>query len=320
MTHAASKRPDPGTLASFLLPEVARPFVARIAAQGAQGDDLAVLSQFAPSHPHPEIHRMILGALARAMPREQVRPYFLSLFCLAGPGKAQRRRLILEVLASCDAGALVALWNDALQGERLEILRHLGRTRNRAALVEAVRTLPLLKDPDPVVRSRVVTIVGRLPSKSRKPYLRSRLKDEDARVRANALEALIPLFSCREEAVRTLQPLAQDPAPRPRATALLGLIAYGSRWAKDVLATMLGEGRVDAKASARWALKQLPKTGKPRRASAAVAPRETGRMPSLDLGSLPDVGATDRIPAITGFEVASEAKDHSAPLPLPLAS
>ncbi len=256
--------PDAGMLASFLLPEVARPFVARIAAEGASPSDLPVLLRFAPAHPDPDIHRMVLGVLARILPKEQVRPFFHSLYALAGPGRKARRERVREVLAALDPGELTALWAESDQPERLDLLDRLATRRTAAAFVEAIRKLSLLCCDDEFVRARVARLLGRLRLPGVRPILEGMLRDPDARVVANTVESLIPCFESPEAARRVLGPLVNHRSARVRANTLVGLIATGNREAKERLADMLGAEAIPAKASARWALNQLPKTGKQR--------------------------------------------------------
>lgn len=169
------------------------------------------------------------------------------------------RRAIREILGNRDPKLLAFLWKGSDPVERLDLL-----ARMEAADPDFARRfvdrLHLADDPDPRMRSRVIRVLAGSPDPAHRQAIRARLRDADARVRADAVEALAPGVDAAE-ANSLFAPLTRDTQPRPRANAILALIRQGCMRARDELASMLTSPAVGAKASARWALNQLLKHG-----------------------------------------------------------
>lgn len=130
-----------------------------------------------------------------------------------------------------------------------------------AEIADASRVLPslmrLLRHPNPYWRSKVVKIIGR-GSRSVK-WVKGKLGESDARVRANALEAIWGVES--PEAGEVLHAAAADTNNRVAGNALLGLYFLGDTSALDDLARMACHGSHLFRSTAAWVMGE---TGDPR--------------------------------------------------------
>jgi HEAT repeat protein len=126
---------------------------------------------------------------------------------------------------------------------------------------DGTRILPslmrLLRNPNPYLRSKAVLLIGR-SSRSVK-WVRHRLGEADARVRANAVEALWGVDSA--EARELLRFAEADGNNRVAGNALLGLYWLGDNTAISELVKMAGHASVSFRLSAAWAMGE---TGDPR--------------------------------------------------------
>ena len=254
-TSQTSVPADFRAYARFLLPDVARPHMAAMARRGPGPDDLPLLTRFAAYYPDPDVHRMILAALARAVPEKHVTRAFLRLYDIEGPNRKQRRQRIREVLSVFEPALLAPLWNQSNRDEKLEIVATLRRMRGDH-LERFMTNLTLSDDSDPVLRCLSIDIWERLDDEAAVRVLLRRLRKRNPRLRAQSLEALVRVLD-RPEALRLLVRCAEDPDPIPRATALGWLVRLGHRQAREVLARMLSSEDLDAQAAASAQLKGL---------------------------------------------------------------
>lgn len=112
-------------------------------------------------------------------------------------------------------------------------------------------------DPNPRVRSKAVQALGSLPSAPAEALLERVLSDQDARVRANAIEVLertgrkdyIPLLTARAR--------NRHAHNRERANAIKALHRMHVGVAAQQLTNMLRDDRPEHKISAMWALRQI---------------------------------------------------------------
>lgn len=164
---------------------------------------------------------------------------------------------IAEIAASIDRGFDTRLVRLALDAKidacdgRRKIRRALDVL---GALPSNARTLPMLirflRSHDPSVRSKAVLLAVRVKRDARfaHPYL----KDTDARVRANAVEAL---WGVDDPDVRAaFHCAALDCHPRVVANAVVGLFLSKDPGAANVLREMLASGDPRTTASAIWVI------------------------------------------------------------------
>jgi hypothetical protein len=112
------------------------------------------------------------------------------------------------------------------------------------------RLLPLLRHPDPRLRSKVVRIMGRCCRNVQ--WVARQLADPDPRTRANAVEGLWGIDD--QESRALLQGAAHDPNNRVAGNALLGLYRVGDRSSMTELLKMAAEGPPLFRATAAWVM------------------------------------------------------------------
>jgi hypothetical protein len=126
---------------------------------------------------------------------------------------------------------------------------------------DGTRILPslmrMLRNANPYLRSKAVLLIGR-GSRSVK-WVESRLTDADARVRANAVEALWGVDTV--EARELLDLAARDGNNRVAGNALLGLYWMGESSPLPELVNMAGHAAAPFRRTAAWAMGE---TGDPR--------------------------------------------------------
>ena len=126
---------------------------------------------------------------------------------------------------------------------------------------DGTRILPLLmrilRNDNPYVRSKAVLMIGRGGKSVR--WVKGRLAESDARVRANAVEALWGVDT--EESRELLQFAAHDGNNRVAGNAVLGLYRLGECAAVGELVKMVSHQSAGFRMSAAWAMGE---TGDPR--------------------------------------------------------
>lgn len=130
----------------------------------------------------------------------------------------------------------------------LRVLNHLEPLADAKRI--APRLLPLLRHADPQLRSKVVGIIGRGGRNTQ--WLARQMADPDARIRANAVEALWGIDD--QESRELLKAAVQDPHNRVVGNALLGLYRAGDCASIGDLLKMAKEGTPLFRASAAWAM------------------------------------------------------------------
>jgi hypothetical protein len=127
---------------------------------------------------------------------------------------------------------------------------------------DGTRILPwlmrLLRHSDPYLRSKAVLLVGR-GSRGVKSEVRKSLAEPDARVRANAVEALWGIDT--EEVRELLRAALRDGNNRVVGNALLSLYRLGDCSVAPDLLEMAGHASAAFRATAAWAIGE---TGDPR--------------------------------------------------------
>lgn len=104
-------------------------------------------------------------------------------------------------------------------------------------------------------RAIMVQILGMLEIKMAVDYLIPYLRDEDRRVRANAVEAIGQVGE--EKHAKLLIPLLEDPDNRVRANTARALWSFGGLRAINILVTMLKDPRKWIRASGAYALGEI---------------------------------------------------------------
>jgi HEAT repeat protein len=111
---------------------------------------------------------------------------------------------------------------------------------------------PLLHHPDPRVQSKAALLVGK--GNQDVKWVRYRMLDRDARVRANALEALWDLNT--KEARSTLVEALADANNRVVGNALLGLYRIGEPGCVDKIVELAGHADEKFRGTAVWVMQQ----------------------------------------------------------------
>ena len=130
--------------------------------------------------------------------------------------------------------------------------------------------LALLRSSDPVVRATAISLVTgatggsstrAISSERSGPMVRrllhAALRDSDARVQANAVEALQELAGGDEQTRRLLRIQLQNPNHRVRANAIVAMLAQGDARATDSLKAMLESPGAADRLSAIWVVGRL---------------------------------------------------------------
>lgn len=304
---SSSRTPIPTGLkavATFLHPHVARPLLAEMARRGPEERDLPLLSRFAPAHPDPEVHRMILAALARALPRAQVPRAFLALYEMPGPSRKSRRQLVREVMAAYDPGLLAPIWGASERTEKLDIVARL-RRMGVDKLERFMSQLTISDDRDPVISCLSLDVWERLDDDAAARILIERLRRRNPRLRAQSLEALAVILE-PDETRRLLGRCTRDPDPEPRAVALAALARLDDGPARAGLASMLSSTCIEEVVAARQAMRRLVRpaddTGEVILPASVCTRQATGRIRAIR----PDAARTDQIPAIKARPATAE--------------
>jgi hypothetical protein len=171
----------------------------------------------------------------------------------------QRVREVIQAVMTLDAAndlALVKAVVENAQGQQPQggckaLLRVLNNVERLAdARRVAPRLLPLLRHPDPKLRSKVVRIIGRCGKNTQ--WVARQLADPDPRTRANAIEAL--WGSDDKESRDLLKHAALDQNNRTAGNALLGLYRSGESSSIGDLLRMGTLGDALFRLSAAWAM------------------------------------------------------------------
>ncbi len=115
----------------------------------------------------------------------------------------------------------------------------------------------LCADPNPRIRSKAVHVLGTLPSMPGDVLLERVLNDQDARVRANAIEVLEAGKRTDYIPMLTAKARSHDAHNRERANAIKALARMHVGNASTQLLEMLQDPRPEHKISAMWALRQV---------------------------------------------------------------
>jgi HEAT repeat protein len=156
------------------------------------------------------------------------------------------RRLAESTVSNAEASSL---------GEAGRILQILGEISDGTRILPSL--MRLLRNANPYLRSKVVLIIGR--GSHSVHWVRHRLAESDARVRANAVEALWGVDS--EEARELLRFASADGNNRVAGNALLGLYWLGETAVIAEMVKMAANPASSFRLSAAWAMGE---TGDPR--------------------------------------------------------
>lgn len=119
----------------------------------------------------------------------------------------------------------------------------------------AAEVYRLAHDPDPVVRSLAVSLLGELPGATSERILRAAVNDADERVQANAIEALDRLNLPSRVAVTAPKLTARS--GRVRANAVKSLLRTELRQSAETLLDMLEDASRAHRLSALWVVERL---------------------------------------------------------------
>lgn len=137
---------------------------------------------------------------------------------------------------------------------------------DRARAVRVISSLGLVRemgeslfrtasDPDPIVRSLIVSALMELPGPVTERLLRAAVSDPDERVQADAIEALDALDVA--ERVSCTEPKLESPNNRVRANAVKSLLRTDHRKAGETLLDMLEDSVSAHRLGALWVVEQL---------------------------------------------------------------
>ena len=122
-----------------------------------------------------------------------------------------------------------------------------------SAPVRVVLISPLLHHPDPRVQSKASLLVAKANQSWR--WVQQRMRDPDARVRANALEALWGLST--QEARAIFRQALDDPDNRVVGNALLGLHRASDPSCSEKIIELAADPREEFRGTAIWAMQQI---------------------------------------------------------------
>ncbi len=168
----------------------------------------------------------------------------------------------IEILGDiCDTQALGMLQSAYFSSNsswlKVAVLSNL-RKAPQQFLYDFVVRSKALHHRDEKVRAAMVALLGHSPNPTMKSIFLGKLKDGDARVRANAIEALGKIMSGVELA-RIVAPYAvADPSNRVRANSLVLMMKAGITKAADFVIHMARHSDPRWRASAAYAIRQVP--------------------------------------------------------------
>jgi hypothetical protein len=215
--------------------------------QSAESNDVPALTRRAVTLLGKQRDASLEEALARAIIGN--REYY-HLLLREGSTADENIMRAAEVLARLDsdftAGLLRAADSTAgATGRALHVIDRLGRT---AVAAQWVRRMT--DHPDPNVRSKAVKMLTCLHVNI--PLIERQLENGDARVRANAVEALWGQHSHRHR--RLLEKAALDPHHRVSANALLGLFQANALGIVERIVRSAGSGSPQHRAAIAWTM------------------------------------------------------------------
>ena len=171
----------------------------------------------------------------------------------------QRVRGIIQALMADNAGSDLTMVKAVVESAQspqpqgagkalLRVLNNLERVMDARRV--APRLLPLLRHPDPKLRSKAVRIIGRCCRNAH--WVARQLADPDPRTRANAMEALWGIAD--PESRNLLKKAAMDADNRMAGNALLGLYRAGDPSSIGELVRMAANPDAAFRLSAAWAM------------------------------------------------------------------
>lgn len=130
------------------------------------------------------------------------------------------------------------------------------------ARLGAREALPLLMEmagheKDPWVRASLLSVLSRLGGSEQVPVCESGLTSSDARVRANAVEALVKLGIKDKDHQKRIEPMLRDPNDRVRVNAAIALSKMGDQTVMPTLTAMTKEATKWLRSSAAFALGEI---------------------------------------------------------------
>lgn len=172
---------------------------------------------------------------------------------------------------SVRANVAVALGEFADRSASLRTLLKMLEDREIWVVLEVVLALSRLADPaaceallakfhtaaDEHVKATTIAALGRMGLKQAQATCEAALGDNNDRVRANAVEALVQVGAGPETLGAKLAPLLKDPSNRVRANAAVGLFPSRPDEALETVDEMLSSDDVWFRASGAWALGRM---------------------------------------------------------------
>lgn len=164
---------------------------------------------------------------------------------LAGCGDPQAFALMASAFLATQATAL-----------RVAILR-VFHAAPQGLLREFLTRSEVLRSPVDELRATAVAMLGRVANPTVARILLGGLSDRNARVRANTVEALAAVLP-GPQAARAVLPLLGDRNNRVRANVIVVLLRLGVRKVERFLVEMATHANALFRASAAWAMGQVP--------------------------------------------------------------
>jgi HEAT repeat protein len=208
--------------------------------------ETALLQMMATS---PESIRRIIG---RAVGQSAFDQFWNRYERLEKTARKQAGRAMLKVVPDA-VSRLARKLNNGPTDQRLRALIMTQELNLGNELRESL--IGLTRHANPKVRSKAITVIGELPSAGPDLVLDRVLIDDDARVRANAIEVLES--KRKTEYIPLLTQRARNSHNRERANAIKALHQMKVGTAADQLTAMLLDQRPEHRVSGLWALRHM---------------------------------------------------------------
>jgi HEAT repeat protein len=199
----------------------------------------------------PETVRRVIG---RAIGQAGFDHFWQRYDRLSKPVRRQAGRAMLKLLPD----GLVRLQRRMVDGPTEQKVKAMQMV-DELGMAEALHPtlLQLCSDINPKIRSKAIGVLGGVPSVSAEVLIDRLIHDDDARVRANTIEALEARGAERQFMPVLAQRAREAASSRERANAIKALHSMKVSTAASQLLLMLRDDRPEHRVSALWALRQI---------------------------------------------------------------
>jgi len=230
--------------------ETVQPVLLRTAAaetyHGLYPEFFRLLSSALPAHRELAVQALvgmgesIIDRIVKSFPKLPMAAREQLLLVAGGIGGETAKKLVREHLG------------DKERWMRINAMEAMARLGAREAL-------PLLmemagREKDPWVKASLLSVLSRLGGTDQIPVCEAGLESSDARVRANAVEALAKLGVRDRDHQKRIEPMLRDPNDRVRVNAAIALSKMGDQTVMPTLIAMAKEPTKWLRSSAAFAL------------------------------------------------------------------